>query len=160
MTAGGRSRDRARLDGKRLRVGVVVSRFHEEVTKRLLEGAMQALAEAKVRKRDMLVVSVPGAFELAGAAKRLALSGRMDAIVCLGAVVRGETEHFTYVASAAQQGILEVGLESGIPVTFGVLTTETVDQAIERSGGVEGNKGYEAALDAIEMANLYKEIGE
>lgn len=147
-----------RRKGRNLRIAVVVSRFNEEVTKRLLEAALQGLAEAGVKKRSIQVVSVPGAFELAGTAKKLAETGTVDAVVCLGAVVRGETEHSTYVSSAAQQGILRVGLETGIPVTFGVLTTETLEQALERSGGVVRNQGYEAALDAVEMANLYGEI--
>ena len=149
---------RGTLRGKGLRVGVVVSRFNEEITKRLEAGALQALDEFGVSKRSVTLVSVPGAFEIPGAAARLAASGKVDAVVCLGAVIRGETDHYTYVAEAAQQGILRVGLDSGLPVTFGVLTTETVDQAWERSGGDHGNKGYEAASDAIEMANLYRDL--
>lgn len=145
--------------GRGLRVGIVISRFNEEITKRLLDGALEALEEAGVGRRSVTLVSVPGAFEIPGAAQRLAASGRVDAVVCVGAVIRGETEHFTFVAAAAQEGILRVALDTGIPVTFGVLTTETVDQAIERSGGAYGNKGHEAALDAVEMANLYREVG-
>lgn len=144
--------------GRGLRIGLVVSRFHEEVTDRLREGALRALHEAKVSRAAVTVVSVPGAFEIPGAAQRLASSGKVDAVVCLGAVIRGETEHFTYVSAAAQQGILRAGLDSGMPVTFGVLTTDTVEQALERSGGARGNKGYEAALDAVETANLYREL--
>lgn len=147
-----------RRKGRNLRIAVVVSRFNEDVTKRLLEGAVEGLAEAGVKKRSTQILSVPGSFELPGVAKKLAESGTVDAVVCLGAVIRGETEHSTYVASAAQQGILQVGLETGIPVTWGVLTTETVEQALERSGGVVQNLGYEAALDAVEMANLYREL--
>ena len=149
---------RGNLRGKGLRVGVVVSRFNEEITKRLEAGALQALEELGVSKRSITLVSVPGAFEIPGAAARFSASGKVDAIVCLGAVIRGETEHFAYVAAAAQQGVLRVGLDSGLPVTFGVLTTDTVDQAWERSGGSYGNKGYEAAADAVEMANLYRSI--
>jgi 6,7-dimethyl-8-ribityllumazine synthase len=149
---------RGNLRGKGLRVAAIVSRFNEEITKRLEAGALQALEELGVSKRSINLISVPGAFEIPGAAARVAASGKADAIVCLGAVIRGETEHFTYVAAAVQQGILRVALDSSMPVTFGVLTTDTVEQAWERSGGSHGNKGYEAAADAIEMANLYKSL--
>lgn len=146
-------------DGAGLRVGVVVSRFNEEVTEALRRGALTALAEAGVADGDVTVVSVPGAFELAGVARALAASGTVDSIVCLGAVVRGDTEHFTFVAAAAQEGILRAQLDTGIPVTFGVLTTETMAQATDRAGGQSGNKGYEAALDAVEMATLHRTLG-
>jgi 6,7-dimethyl-8-ribityllumazine synthase len=149
---------RAPRSGKGLRVGVVVSRFNEEVTKRLLDGALQALDEAKVSQRSITIVSVPGAFELPAAAQKLAKSKKVDAIVCLGAVIRGETDHFNYVSSAAQEGILRVTLDTGVPITFGVLTTDTVDQALARSGGDWGNKGHDATLDAIEMVNIYREL--
>lgn len=142
--------------GRGLRIGIVVSRFNQEVTDRLLDGALDALEEAKVPRRRTVLVGVPGALELPGAASKLA--GKVDAVVCLGAVIRGETPHFDYVSAGAQQGILQAGLSSGIPVTFGVLTCDTVEQAIQRSGGRWGNKGSEAALDAVEMANLYREI--
>ena len=144
--------------GNKLRVGLVVSRFHQEITKRLADGALLALTEAGVTKRSITVLSVPGAFELPGAAQRLARSGKVDTIACLGAVIRGETDHFTYVSAAAQQGILQVTLDTGIPITFGVLTTDTVDQALERSGDGMSNKGYEAALNALEMATLYADL--
>ena len=149
-------------DGSSLRMGVVVSRFNESVTDALLEGALEALEEAKVPSEEITVVSVPGAFEIAGAACKLAASGRADAVVCLGAVIRGQTDHFTFVAAAAQEGILRVILDLGIPVIFGVLTTDDFEQAEARAGlgdGKAGNKGYEAALDAVEMANLYRMIG-
>ncbi|HWD07867.1 MAG TPA: 6,7-dimethyl-8-ribityllumazine synthase [Actinomycetota bacterium] len=150
-------------DGSGLRVGVIVSRFNERVTEALLKGALEALAEVGVPDDGVTVVSVPGAFELPGAASRLASSGTVDTLVCLGAVIRGDTEHFTFVAAAAQEGILRVVLDTGIPVTFGVLTTEDVGQAEDRSGGPDGtragNKGYEVALDAVEMANLYRLLG-
>ncbi|HEU5004370.1 MAG TPA: 6,7-dimethyl-8-ribityllumazine synthase [Actinomycetota bacterium] len=145
-------------DGAGLRVGVVVSRFNEAVTEALKSGALAALAEAGVADDDVTVVSVPGAFELPGVARALASSGRVDGIVCLGAVVRGDTEHFTFVAAAAQEGILRAQLDTGVPVTFGVLTTETMAQATERAGGQGGNKGYEAALDAVEMATLHRKL--
>lgn len=145
--------------GKGLQIGIVVSRFNEDITDALLHGALRALEDAEVPESSIRVVSVPGAFEIPGAAQQLARSGEVDAVVCLGAVIRGETEHFTYVASAAQEGILRAGLDTGIPMTFGVLTTESVEQAEERAGGEEsGNKGYEAAMDAVEMANLYREL--
>ena len=141
-------------DGTGLRIGIVASRFNREVTDELLRGAVDALREAGVGEDDVVCISVPGAFEIPGAAQRL--TGIVDGVVCLGAVIRGETEHFTYVASAVQQGVLRVSLDTGVPITFGVLTTETVAQAMERAGGSLGNKGAEAALDAVEMANLYK----
>lgn len=119
---------------------------------------MRALDESKVSKRSITVVSVPGSFELPGAALRLARTKKVGAIVCLGAVIRGETDHYHFVAAAAEEGVLRVGLETGIPVTFGVLTTDTDQQAMERSGGKRGNKGYDAARDAVEMANLYGQI--
>lgn len=145
--------------GRKLKVGVVVSRFNEKVTNKLLRGALDGLKDCGVAQKNVNVVSVPGAFEIPGAAKKLIQAGKLDAVVCLGAVIRGETDHSTFVSSAAQQGILQVSLESGIPCTFGVLTTDTVEQAVERAGGSFGNKGYEAATDAVEMANLYKRIG-
>lgn len=151
---------RGERKGKGLRIGVVVSRFNQEVTDRLLQGALEALDGAKVSRRSIIIVSVPGAFEIPGAAQRLASTKQVDAIVCLGAVIRGATEHFTYVSGAAQQGVLQVGLASGIPVTFGVLTTDTVEQALERSGGNRGNKGYDAALDAVEMANVHRALNK
>jgi 6,7-dimethyl-8-ribityllumazine synthase len=136
---------------------VIVARFHEDVTDRLLEGALRALDESKVSRRSITVISVPGSFELPGAAQQLARAGKVSAIVCLGAVIRGETDHYHFVASAAEEGVLRVGLETGIPVTFGVLTG-TLQQAMERSGGKRGNKGYDAARDAVEMANLYDQV--
>ena len=142
--------------GAGLRVGVVVSRFNEGVTDALLEGCLEGLDEARVSSDAVTVVSVPGAFELPGVAHRLAASGAVDAVVCLGAVIRGQTEHFTFVAAAAQEGILRVSLDTGIPIIFGVLTTDDMAQATERAGGPAGNKGYESALDAVEMANLYR----
>lgn len=154
------------LDGKRLRVGVVASRYNEEVTSKLIEGALAGLEEHGVKTSSITLVSVPGAFELSGAALVLARTARVDAVVCLGAVIRGETPHFEYVAAAAQQGILQASLETGIPMTFGVLTTDTLEQALARAGdprsaaghGSGGNKGFEAARDAVEMAILYRKI--
>jgi 6,7-dimethyl-8-ribityllumazine synthase len=150
---------RGNRSGRRLKIGVVVSRFNEKVTDKLLQGALEGLEACGVSQRNVDVVSVPGAFEIPGAAKKLIQANKLDAVVCLGAVIKGQTEHSTFVSSAAQQGILQVSLESGVPCTFGVLTTDTVEQAIQRAGGSYGNKGYEAATDAVEMANLYKRIG-
>ena len=153
---GGPRRVRGDHAGAGLRIAVVVSRFNEAITDALSKGALEALAESEVSEADITLVSVPGAFEIPGTARQLAVSGRIDAVICLGAVIRGDTEHFTFVAAAAQEGILRVILDTGIPATFGVLTTEDFAQAEDRAGGRAGNKGYEAALDAIEMANLYR----
>lgn len=142
-----------------LRIGVVASRFNRAITDLLLRGAVDALLAAGVEAGRMVVVSVPGAFEIPGTAQ--ALAPQVDAVVCLGCVIRGETEHFTYVASAVQQGVVRVSLDTGVPVIFGVLTTETFEQALERAGGemaTGGDKGGEAALDALEMANLYRAL--
>lgn len=149
--------ERGAASGEGLRIGVVASRFNREVTDLLLKGAVDALLGAGVAAGDIRVVSVPGAFEIPGTAQ--ALAPLVDAVVGLGCVIRGETEHFTYVASAVQQGVVRVSLDVGKPVLFGVLTTENLEQALERAGGTdgggEGNKGAEAAQDAVEMANLY-----
>ncbi|HVE77191.1 MAG TPA: 6,7-dimethyl-8-ribityllumazine synthase [Actinomycetota bacterium] len=145
--------------GKGLRIGIIASRFNIEVTEALVEGALKGLGEVGVARRSTTVVWVPGAIELPGTAAVLAASGKYDALVAIGAVIQGETEHFTYVCKAAQEGILRASMDSGIPITFGVLTTNNAEQALDRAGGAYGNKGYEAALDAVEMANLYKVIG-
>jgi len=148
------------LEGKGLRVAVLLSRFNEMIGNRLLEGALRALERRGVHPRDIVVVKVPGAFELPVMARRLARSGRHDAVVCLGAVVRGETPHFDYVAEAAARGIARTSYETGVPVLFGVLTADTVDQALDRSGGKHGNKGVEAAEGAVEMARLVRALAE
>lgn len=147
-----------RLWGQGLRVGVVVSRFNEFVTTQLLAGAREALQQHGVAEEDITVAYVPGSFELPLVAKTLAQSGQVDAVLCLGAVIRGETPHFEYVAQAASSGILRVGLETGIPTIFGVITANTVEQALERAGGKVGNKGADAALAAIEMASLLRSL--
>lgn len=148
------------LEGMGLRVAIVVSRFNERVTSKLLQGAKDALANYGVRDQDVLVAWVPGSFEIPIVAKRMAARGDVDAVVCLGAVIRHETDHYFYVASEAARGIAEVGRETGIPVAFGVLTTDTEEQALERAGGSEGNRGYDAARAAIEMANLLRMLGD
>jgi 6,7-dimethyl-8-ribityllumazine synthase len=146
------------LDGKGLRIAVLLSRFNETIGNRLLEGALRTLERRGVDPSDVLVVKVPGAFELPAMARRLAGSGRHDAVVCLGAVVRGETPHFDYVAGSAARGIARTSYETGVPVLFGVLTADTVDQALDRSGGKHGNKGVEAAEGAVEMARLVRAL--
>jgi 6,7-dimethyl-8-ribityllumazine synthase len=143
------------FDGRDLRIAIVVSRFNETIGRRLLDGATDCLRRHGVRDAAISVAWVPGAFELPVAAKRFAISGDVDAVVCLGTVIRGETPHFDYVAGSAATGILDSGLDTGVPVAFGVVTTDTTDQAEARAGGKMGNKGFEAALAAIEMANLF-----
>lgn len=142
------------------RFAIVVSRFNEEITEGLLKGACAALESAHVRGDDITLVRVPGAFEIPVAARRLAETGRFDAIICLGCVIKGDTMHFEYIASSVSQGIMDVGTATGIPVAFGVLTTLTDEQAAGRSAEGAGNKGREAALAAVEMATLWRQIGE
>ena len=149
---------RGSLKGEGLRIAVVVARFNDFITSRLLEGATAALSQYGVADADVTVVSVPGSFEIPFVAKRLAASEKYDAVVCLGAVIRGETDHYEHVAGEAAKGIAAAGTSSGLPVIFGVLTTDTVEQAINRAGGKSGNHGYAAAVTAIEMANLAKSI--
>ena len=149
---------RGDADGTGLRVAIVVARFHEVVTTALLDGAVQALTHAGVADDDVTVVWVPGAFEIATVARRVA--GDVDAIVCLGAVIRGETAHFDLVANEAARGIAEVTHTTGVPCIFEVLATEDLAQAQARAGGVHGNKGWEAAMAAIEMARLIRALPE
>ena len=146
------------MNGEGLRIGIVVATFNEFITSKLLDGAQAALARHGVRDDDVSVASVPGSFELPLVAKKLAGSGQHDAVICLGAVIRGETDHYEHVAGEAAKGIANVGLSSGVPVIFGVLTTDTLEQAINRAGGKQGNNGYGAGLAAIEMANLMRAL--
>ncbi|MBM14929.1 MAG: 6,7-dimethyl-8-ribityllumazine synthase [Nitrospina sp.] len=141
-----------------LRVGVVVSRFNEFITGNLLTGALEVLDQCGVEEGDLKVIKVPGAFELPQAAKKLCSIGSFDAVICLGAVIRGDTSHFDYICAETSRGIGQVGLEFNVPVLFGVLTTENVDQAVARSEVGLSNKGREAAMAAIEMATLYKKL--
>lgn len=141
--------------GAHLRVAIVASRFNEAIVERLLDGARDCLARHEVPDEYVTVAWVPGAFELPQAANRLARSGEFDAVVCVGAVIRGDTPHFDYVAGEAARGVGEVALATGVPISFGVLTTDSVEQADDRAGGKMGNKGFEAALAALEMANLF-----
>ncbi len=141
------------------RFGIVVARFNHFVTEPLLEGALAALNDYGVRKEDITVARVPGTFELPPLAARLARSGRFDAIIAIGAVIRGGTPHFDYVAGEAAKGTAEVAMRTGLPVAFGILTCDTVDQAVERAGEGASNKGYEAAQAALEMADLNSKLG-
>ena len=147
-----------RLTAEGFTFAIVVSRFNDFVSSRLLEGAQDALQRHGAADEQVSVVKVPGAFEIPLAAKKLAESGRYDAVICLGAVIRGATPHFDYVAAEVSKGVATVALESRIPVTFGVLTTDSLEQAIERAGSKAGNKGFEAALAAIEMVNLFRNL--
>jgi len=141
-----------------LRFGVVVSRFNDFITSNLLTGAMDVFSQYGVKEDDLKVLKVPGAFELPQAAKKLCSIGNFDAIVCLGAIIRGETSHFDYICAEASRGVGQVGLEFNIPVLFGVLTTENLEQAVARSGSGSSNKGRETALAAVEMASLYRKL--
>ncbi len=147
-----------KLDAKGLRIGLLVSRFNSFISDRLVEGAIDALLRHGAEKEDINIVRVPGAFEIPPAAKRMAGSGRFDAIVCLGAVIRGATPHFDYVSAEVSKGVASISMDAGIPVAFGVLTTDSIEQAIERAGSKAGNKGFDAAMTAVEMANLYKAL--
>ncbi|HYB74479.1 MAG TPA: 6,7-dimethyl-8-ribityllumazine synthase [Candidatus Sulfotelmatobacter sp.] len=140
------------------RIGIAVSRFNANVTARLLEGALEALRAHGAAPEHLTVVHVPGAFELPLAAQRLAQKGNVQAVICLGAVVRGETPHFEYVAAQAAEGIAAVSRACGLPVSFGVITADTMEQAMARAGGGMGNKGYEAAVAALEMADVLERI--
>jgi 6,7-dimethyl-8-ribityllumazine synthase len=147
------------LLGKGLRFGLVVSRFNEFFSQKLLDGAKDALARHGVAENDMEVAWTPGSFEMPLIAQKMAASKKYDAVICLGAVIRGGTPHFDYIASEVAKGIAKVGLDTGVPVIFGVITTDNLEQAIERSGTKDGNKGFDAAMSAIEMANLVKTLG-
>jgi 6,7-dimethyl-8-ribityllumazine synthase len=147
-----------KLSGKGVKVGIVVGRFNEFISTRLLDGALDNLKRHDVAEDDIEVAWVPGAFELPLVAQRMAGSRRYHALICLGAVIRGGTPHFDYVAAETAKGIAKVSLDSGVPVIFGVLTTDTIEQAVERAGAKAGNKGWEAATSALEMANLLQTL--
>jgi len=148
------------LLGEGLRFGLVVSRFNEFITTKLLEGAQDALLRHGVRQEDIDIAWTPGSFEIPVIAKKMAESGRYAAIICLGTVIRGGTPHFEYIAAEVSKGIARVMLESGLPVIFGIITADTLEQAIERAGTKMGNKGFDAALSALEMANLLRAVGK
>ncbi len=147
------------LIGKGLKFGIVVSRFNEFITNKLFTGALDALQRHDVADADIETAWVPGAFEIPVIARKMAMSGKYDAVICLGAVVRGATPHFEYVASEVSKGVAKISLDTGIPVLFGVITADNLEQAIERAGTKSGNKGFDAAVNAIEMANLMKNMG-
>jgi len=147
------------LLGKGLKFGLVISRFNEFITKKLLEGAQDALLRHGVNQEDIEIAWVPGTFEIPLIAKKLAQTKKYDAVICLGAVVRGGTPHFEYIAAEVTRSIGKVGLDTELPVIYGVITADTIEQAIERAGTKMGNRGFEAAVNAIEMANLLKSIG-
>jgi len=147
-----------KLNAEGLKFGIVVSRFNDFVCERLLAGALDVLIRNGAKDGDIEVLRVPGAFEIPQTARKMALAKKYDAIVCVGAVIRGATPHFDSFAAEVSKGVAMIGLESEIPVSFGVLTTDNLEQAIERAGSKAGNKGWDAALSAIEMANLYKEM--
>ncbi|HID56483.1 TPA: 6,7-dimethyl-8-ribityllumazine synthase [Candidatus Poribacteria bacterium] len=141
-----------------LKFGIVVSRFNVFITSRLLEGALDALRRHGADEENIEIFWVPGSFEIPPTAKKLALSGRYDAVICLGAIIRGATPHFEYVSSEAAKGIAHVAMQTEVPTIYGIITADTIEQAIERAGTKMGNRGADAAVAAIEMANLYKEI--
>lgn len=147
-----------KIVAKGMKFGIVASRFNDFISGRLIEGAIDALTRAGAEENDIQLVRVPGAFELPLTAKKMAKSGRYDAVICLGAVIRGATPHFEYISAEVSKGIASVGLETEIPVVFGVLTTDTIEQAIERAGTKAGNKGWDAAMSAIEMVDLFTKM--
>ena len=148
------------LSAKGLRFGLVVSRFNDFIGSKLLEGAVDTLLRSGASDGDIDVVKVPGSFETPVAAQAMIKNCRYDAVICLGAIIRGSTPHFDYIASEAAKGIAKLSLEAGLPISFGIITADNLEQAIERAGTKSGNKGKDAALSAIEMANLFKELGK
>jgi 6,7-dimethyl-8-ribityllumazine synthase len=146
------------LTAKGKRFGIVVSRFNELISKKLLEGALDCLVRHSAKEEDIEIAWVPGSFEIPMAANAFAQSERFDCVICLGALVRGSTPHFDYIAAEATKGVAQVSLETGIPVTYGIITADTLEQAIERAGTKAGNKGWDAALSGIEMADLFTKL--
>lgn len=146
------------LDAKGLKFAILVTRFNSLITDRLLAGALDALARTGCRDDDIEIVKAPGSWELPVIARELAAQKKYDAIICLSAVIRGDTPHFDYIASEASKGLAQTSLEFGVPVAFGVLTCETLEQAIDRAGAKSGNKGYDAAMTAVEMGNLMRQL--
>lgn len=147
-----------KLTAKNMKIAIVVARFNEFITSKLLSGCIDCLIRHEAADEDLTVAWVPGAFEIPMAAKKLAESGKYDAVICLGAVIRGATPHFNYVCAEASKGIAQVSMQTGVPVAFGVLTTENIQQAVERAGTKAGNKGVDCAMTAMEMVNLFKEM--
>ena len=149
-----------KLDASGLKIAIVISRFNEFITQKLLGGAVDCLRRNNAVEDDITVAWVPGAFEIPAITRKLVESGKYDAIICLGAVIRGSTPHFDYVAAEVSKGVAQVGINSLVPVIYGVITTDTIEQAIERAGTKSGNKGFDAAMSAIEMAQLYSQISK
>ena len=147
-----------KLTAKNMKIAIVVARFNEFITSKLLSGCVDCLIRHEAADEDLTVAWVPGAFEIPMAAKKLAESGKYDAVICLGAVIRGATPHFDNVCAEASKGIAQVSMQTGVPVAFGVLTTENIQQAVERAGTKAGNKGVDCAMTAMEMVNLFKEM--
>lgn len=147
-----------KLTAKNMKIAIVVARFNEFITSKLLSGCIDCLIRHEAADEDLTVAWVPGAFEIPMAAKKFAESGKCDAVICLGAVIRGATPHFDYVCAEASKGIAQVSMQTGVPVAFGVLTTENIQQAVERAGTKAGNKGVDCAMTAMEMVNLFKEM--
>ena len=147
-----------KLTAKNMKIAIVVARLNEFITSKLLSGCIDCLIRHEAADEDLTVAWVPGAFEIPMAAKKLAESGKYDAVICLGAVIRGATPHFDYVCAEASKGIAQVSMQTGVPVAFGVLTTENIQQAVERAGTKAGNKGVDCAMTAMEMVNLFKEM--
>lgn len=147
-----------KISGQGLKFALVVSRFNDFISDRLLQGALDALLRHGVKEADIHVVKVPGSFEIPMVARKLALGKKYHAVICLGAIIRGATSHFEYICSEVSKGVATVGLETGIPTIFGVITADTLEQAIERAGTKSGNKGWNAAMAAMEMANLIKQL--
>lgn len=146
------------LQGKGLKFGIVISRFNEFITSKLLDGARDALMRHGVKEEDIEIAKVPGSFEIPLVAKRMALKQTCNAIICLGTIIRGATPHFEYIAAEVSKGIATVMMETGVPIAFGIITSDTIEQAVERAGTKSGNKGWDAAISAIEMAQLLKKI--
>ena len=147
-----------KLDATGLKTAIVASRFNDFVTTKLIEGAVDCLLRHGSGDTDITVIRVPGSFEVPLAAKKAASSGKYDAVICLGALIRGQTPHFDYIAAEVTKGVAQVSLDTGVPVTFGVITADTLEQAVDRAGAKAGNKGFEAALGAVEMADLLRQI--
>ena len=147
-----------KLSAKGVRFGLVVSRFNDFINKRLMEGALDALNRHGAEDKNISIIKVPGSFEIPLMAKKLADSGNYDAVICLGAVIRGATPHFEYISAEVTKGIAQVALDTGVPISFGILTTDNIEQAIERAGTKSGNKGWDAAISAIEMVNVLKSV--
>jgi len=146
------------LQAKGLKFGIVISRFNDFITGKLLDGAMDALSRHGAREDDIDIVKVPGSFEIPMVAKKMALKGAYNAIICLGTIIRGATPHFEYIAAEVSKGIASASMETGVPVAFGIITSDTIEQAVERAGTKSGNKGWDAAITAIEMAQLLKKL--